>query len=102
VIGARLVSTDDDIFLASTKGLSVRFTACDDVRAARWAGTPSASSDMRVREGDSLLGMDLVRPGLPPSSPSLTAVTPKGSVGRRVDPPWSRCSFVVITIKINA
>ncbi|MEL0148343.1 MAG: DNA gyrase subunit A, partial [Actinomycetota bacterium] len=29
VIGARLVSTKDDIFLASTKGMSVRFTASD-------------------------------------------------------------------------
>ncbi|NDH19519.1 MAG: DNA gyrase subunit A, partial [Actinobacteria bacterium] len=31
VIGARLVSTEDDIFLASTKGMSVRFTASDEI-----------------------------------------------------------------------
>ncbi|MCH1447753.1 MAG: DNA gyrase subunit A, partial [Candidatus Nanopelagicales bacterium] len=30
VIGARLVSTEDDIFLASTKGMSVRFMASDE------------------------------------------------------------------------
>ncbi|MGL5857235.1 MAG: DNA gyrase subunit A [Angustibacter sp.] len=62
LVAARLVSADDDLLLASRKGLSVRFTA-DDQTLRPMGRATSGVAGMRFRDGDQLLAMDVVRPG---------------------------------------
>ncbi|MBR6459952.1 MAG: DNA gyrase subunit A [Actinomycetaceae bacterium] len=60
VVSARLANEGDDIFLVSRKGMSLRFTANDEV--LRPMGRPSSGvRGMKFREGDQLLTMDIVR-----------------------------------------
>ena len=82
VIGARLVSTEDDIFLASTKGMSVRFTASDEILRPMGRDTRGVIG-MRFREGDSLLSMDIVRPGQ-----HIVTITDGGFAKRTLEDEW--------------
>ena len=83
VIGARLVSTEDDIFLASTKGMSVRFTASDEILRPMGRDTRGVIG-MRFREGDSLLSMDIVRPGQ-----HIVTITDGGFAKRTLEEEWA-------------
>ncbi len=60
VIGAELVSSDDDVLLVSRKGMSVRFTA-DDKQLRPMGRATSGVTGMKFRSGDSLLSMSVVR-----------------------------------------
>ena len=83
VIGARLVSTEDDIFLASTKGMSVRFMASDENLRPMGRDTRGVIG-MRFREGDSLLSMDIVRPGQ-----HIVTITDGGFAKRTLEDEWT-------------
>ena len=83
VIGARMVSTEDDIFLASTKGMSVRFTASDEILRPMGRDTRGVIG-MRFREGDSLLSMDIVRPGQ-----HIVTITDGGFAKRTLEDEWT-------------
>lgn len=83
VIGARLVSTEDDIFLASTKGMSVRFTASDENLRPMGRDTRGVIG-MRFREGDSLLSMDIVQPGQ-----HIVTITDGGFAKRTLEDEWT-------------
>tara|TARA_Y200000002_G_scaffold378589_1_gene386250 strand:+ start:55 stop:939 length:885 start_codon:yes stop_codon:yes gene_type:complete len=83
VIGARLVSTEDDIFLASMKGMSVRFTASDENLRPMGRDTRGVIG-MRFREGDSLLSMDIVQPGQ-----HIVTITDGGFAKRTLEDEWT-------------
>ncbi len=69
LIGARLVTADDDLLLMSTKGQSVRFRA-DDSQLRPMGRATSGVTGMKFREGDELLSMEVV-----PSNPDADAPT---------------------------
>ena len=60
VMGARLVSEDDDLMLVSRKGQSLRFSATDEALRPMGRAT-SGVTGMRFREDDEMLAMDVVR-----------------------------------------
>ncbi|WP_062209705.1 DNA gyrase subunit A [Streptomyces sp. NBRC 109706] len=60
LIGAELVSSDDDLLLISKKAQSIRFTATDDSLRPMGRAT-SGVKGMSFREGDELLSMNVVR-----------------------------------------
>ena len=62
VISAQLVNAADDIMMISHKGMSARFHADDETLRPMGRAT-SGVIGMRFRAGDSLLAMDVVRPG---------------------------------------
>ena len=62
LIGAELVSSDDDLLLVSRKAQSIRFTASDDSLRPMGRAT-SGVKGMSFREGDELLSMNVVRAG---------------------------------------
>ncbi|MBH5335971.1 DNA gyrase subunit A [Streptomyces pactum] len=62
LIGAELVSADDDLLLISRKAQSIRFTATDESLRPMGRAT-SGVKGMSFREGDELLSMNVVRPG---------------------------------------
>ncbi|MGW8377753.1 DNA gyrase subunit A [Streptomyces sp. ODS28] len=62
LIGAELVSPEDDLLLVSRKAQSIRFTATDDVLRPMGRAT-SGVKGMSFREGDELLSMNVVRAG---------------------------------------
>lgn len=98
VIGARLVSAEDDIFLASTKGMSVRFTASDEVLRPMGRDTKGVIG-MRFRSGDSLLSMDVVKPGS-----DIVTITDGGYAKRTKEEEWTargRGILGVRAMKIN-
>ncbi len=98
VIGARLVSAEDDIFLASTKGMSVRFTASDEVLRPMGRDTRGVIG-MRFRSGDSLLSMDVVKPGS-----DIVTITDGGFAKRTKEEEWTargRGILGVRAMKIN-
>jgi len=98
LIGARLVSAEDDIFLASTKGMSVRFTASDDVLRPMGRDTKGVIG-MRFREGDSLLSMDVVTP-----DSDIVTITDGGYAKRTKESEWTprgRGILGVRAMKIN-
>jgi DNA gyrase subunit A len=61
VIAARIVGEGDDLILVSSKAMSVRFTASDDVLRPMGRDT-SGVIGMRFRSDDRLLSMEVVRP----------------------------------------
>jgi DNA gyrase subunit A len=61
LVSARLVSASDDLIMVSRKGMSVRFTASDEVLRPMGRATAGVIG-MRFRSGDALLAMDVVRP----------------------------------------
>jgi DNA gyrase subunit A len=62
VIGARLVTSEDDLLLVSRKGLSARFSTDDKVLRSMGRATGGVIG-MRFRADDALLAMDVVREG---------------------------------------
>ena len=62
LIGAELVSADDDLLLVSRKAMSVRFTA-DDAQLRPMGRATSGVTGMKFRAGDELLSMSVVREG---------------------------------------
>ncbi len=62
LIGAELVSAEDDLLLISKKAQSIRFTATDDALRPMGRAT-SGVKGMSFRGGDELLSMNVVRPG---------------------------------------
>ncbi|MDJ1131643.1 DNA gyrase subunit A [Streptomyces iconiensis] len=62
LIGAELVSSDDDLLLVSRKAQSIRFTATDDALRPMGRAT-SGVKGMSFREDDELLSMNVVRAG---------------------------------------
>ncbi len=62
VIAARLVDATDSLLLVSHKGMSVRFSAADDVLRPMGRATAGVIG-MRFRGSDDLLTMDVVREG---------------------------------------
>ncbi|ATL84138.1 DNA gyrase subunit A [Streptomyces malaysiensis subsp. malaysiensis] len=62
LIGAELVSSEDDLLLISKKAQSIRFTATDDSLRPMGRAT-SGVKGMSFREDDELLSMNVVRPG---------------------------------------
>jgi DNA gyrase subunit A len=62
LIGAELVSPDDDLLLVSKKAQSIRFTAGDDTLRPMGRAT-SGVKGMSFREQDELLSMNVVRAG---------------------------------------
>ncbi|GAA2051948.1 DNA gyrase subunit A [Streptomyces carpaticus] len=62
LIGAELVSADDDLLLISKKAQSIRFTATDDSLRPMGRAT-SGVKGMSFRPGDELLSMNVVRAG---------------------------------------
>src|SRR6478735_7741651 len=62
LIGAELVSAEDDLLLISKKAQSKRFTATDESLRPMGRAT-SGVKGMSFREGDQLLSMNVVRPG---------------------------------------
>ncbi|MGH3342870.1 MAG: DNA gyrase subunit A, partial [Carbonactinosporaceae bacterium] len=61
LIGAELVSPEDDLLLVSRKAQGIRFTASDDALRPMGRAT-SGVIGMRFREDDELLTMDVVHP----------------------------------------
>ena len=62
VIGARLVSPDQDLLLVSRKAQAIRFHATDEVLRPMGRAT-SGVIGMRFANGDELLGMHVIREG---------------------------------------
>nr|WP_232827276.1 DNA gyrase subunit A [Jiangella endophytica] len=62
LIGAELVSADDDILLVSRKAQAIRFTATDDQLRPMGRATGGVVG-MKFRDGDELLSMSVVRDG---------------------------------------
>ncbi|NSC22735.1 DNA gyrase subunit A [Streptomyces albus subsp. chlorinus] len=62
LIGAELVSPEDDLLLVSRKAQSIRFTATDEALRPMGRAT-SGVKGMSFREDDELLSMNVVRPG---------------------------------------
>ncbi|MFF5919441.1 DNA gyrase subunit A [Streptomyces flavochromogenes] len=62
LIGAELVSAEDDLLLISRKAQSIRFTATDDALRPMGRAT-SGVKGMSFRADDELLSMNVVRPG---------------------------------------
>ncbi|WP_245857882.1 DNA gyrase subunit A [Mumia flava] len=62
LVGAELVSSDDDLILFSRKGQSIRFTA-DDEQLRPMGRATSGVTGMKFRDGDELLSMRVIPPG---------------------------------------
>jgi DNA gyrase subunit A len=60
LIGAELVSNDDDLLLVSRKGQAIRFHA-DDTQLRPMGRATSGVTGMKFRPGDSLLSMSVIR-----------------------------------------
>ncbi|KAA1426774.1 DNA gyrase subunit A [Nocardioides antri] len=60
LIGAELVSADDDILLISRKGQAIRFRA-DDAQLRPMGRATSGVTGMKFRPGDSMLSMSVIR-----------------------------------------
>jgi DNA gyrase subunit A len=60
LIGAELVSPDDDILLVSRKGQAIRFKA-DDSQLRPMGRATSGVTGMKFRDGDSVLSMSVIR-----------------------------------------
>ncbi|HSE69300.1 MAG TPA: DNA gyrase subunit A, partial [Nocardioidaceae bacterium] len=60
LIGAELVSSDDDILLVSKKGQAIRFRA-DDSQLRPMGRATSGVTGMKFRDGDELLSMSVIR-----------------------------------------
>ena len=60
LIGAELVTADDNILLLSRKGQAIRFLA-DDTQLRPMGRATSGVTGMKFREGDSLLSMSVIR-----------------------------------------
>lgn len=76
LIGARLVSEENDLLLVSKKGRSARFSAANSSLRPTGRATGGVIG-MRFKEGDSLLSMDVAIPG------SFVVTITDGGFGKR-------------------
>jgi len=72
LIGAELVSADDDLILFSKKARAIRFRA-DDRQLRPMGRATSGVTGMKFRGGDELLSMAVIRATSPADSPDATA-----------------------------
>ena len=85
LIGADLVSAEDDLLLVSRKAQSVRFHATDDQLRPMGRAT-SGVTGMRFRGGDSLLSMSVIRDG---EDPDVFVVFENGMAKRSPVSDWN-------------
>jgi DNA gyrase subunit A len=81
VIGAHLVTADDDLLLVSRRGMAIRFTADDQALRPMGRDTRGVQG-MRFREGDELLAMNVLPAGLHEADTFLFTVTDGGFAKR--------------------
>ncbi len=74
LIGAELVSAEDDILLISRKAQSIRFHA-DDEQLRPMGRATSGVTGMKFRDGDELLSMTVIKPGADEESDQLYVFT---------------------------
>jgi DNA gyrase subunit A len=74
LIGAELVTADDDLLLVSRKGQSVRFRA-DDAQLRPMGRATSGVTGMKFRPGDELLTMSVIEAGPPDDLPDRYVFT---------------------------
>ncbi|TSD55669.1 DNA gyrase subunit A [Aeromicrobium piscarium] len=74
LIGAELVSADDDILLISRKAQSIRFRA-DDEQLRPMGRATSGVTGMKFRDGDELLSMTVIKAGAEEESDPLYVFT---------------------------
>ena len=82
LIGAALISADDDLLLVSRKAMSIRFRADDDTLRPMGRAT-SGVFGMRFNDGDELLSMSVVRAGNGDSSDVEILVATEGGFAKR-------------------
>jgi DNA gyrase subunit A len=81
LVGADLVSADDEVLLVSRKGMAVRFVAGDaDLRPM--GRTAAGVSGMRLADGDEVLGMSIIRAGEDHAGQYVFTVTNAGHAKR--------------------
>lgn len=81
LIGAELVSLDDDILLISQKGQAIRFPATDEQLRPMGRAT-SGVTGMRFREGDALLSLSIITAGSNEDDQFVFTVTDGGFAKR--------------------
>jgi DNA gyrase subunit A len=82
LIGAALISAEDDLLLVSRKAMSIRFRADDDTLRPMGRAT-SGVFGMRFNDGDELLSMSVVRAGNGDSSDVEILVATEGGFAKR-------------------
>ncbi|HEY3503275.1 MAG TPA: DNA gyrase subunit A [Actinocatenispora sp.] len=85
LIGADLLSAEDDLLLVSRKGMSVRFHATDDQLRPMGRAT-SGVTGMRFRGDDSVLSMSVIREG---EDPDVFVVFENGMAKRSPASDWN-------------
>ncbi|OYO25340.1 DNA gyrase subunit A [Enemella dayhoffiae] len=81
LIGAGLVSPEDDVLLISAKGQSIRFQA-DDAQLRPMGRATSGVTGMKFRDGDELLSMAVIDADLPEEDRYVFTVTDGGYAKR--------------------
>ncbi|HEY2272673.1 MAG TPA: DNA gyrase C-terminal beta-propeller domain-containing protein, partial [Jatrophihabitantaceae bacterium] len=102
LIGASLISSDDDLLLVSRKAMSIRFKADDDTLRPMGRAT-SGVFGMRFNNGDELLSMSVVRDGSDSTDVEILVATEGGYAKRtRIDeyPVQGRGGKGVLTARI--
>jgi DNA gyrase subunit A len=102
LIGASLISSDDDLLLVSRKAMSIRFKADDDTLRPMGRAT-SGVFGMRFNKGDELLSMSVVRDGSDSTDVEILVATEGGYAKRtRIDeyPVQGRGGKGVLTARI--
>ena len=75
IIAAAIVSSSDDVLLATRRGMAIRFNATD-IRAS---GRPSVGvRGIRLDEGDECIGMSVLQAGADNAAAALLTVTSQG------------------------
>ncbi|XVX20305.1 DNA gyrase subunit A [Actinomycetota bacterium] len=85
LVGAQLVSAEDDLLLVSRKGQSARFHA-DDATLRPMGRSTSGVTGMKFRAGDSLLSMSVVKAG---EDPDVFVVFENGLAKRTKSSEWT-------------
>ena len=81
LIGAELVSADDDVLLVSRKGQAIRFPASDDELRPMGRAT-SGVTGMKFRSGDEMLSLSVIRQGVSEDERFVFTVTDGGFAKR--------------------
>ncbi len=81
LIGAELVSADDDVLLVSRKGQAIRFPASDDELRPMGRAT-SGVTGMKFRSGDEMLSLSVFRQGVSEDERFVFTVTDGGFAKR--------------------
>jgi DNA gyrase subunit A len=100
LVGASLVSAEDDLLLVSRKGMSVRFHATDNQLRPMGRST-SGVTGMKFRGGDELLAMAVIEDG---TEPDVFVVFENGMAKRTAASEWNpkgRATLGVAVAKIT-